>query len=310
MNLLKTLAAAGVLLTSALLFSTTVDAQTKSSGGNVTLTITAVGKKEVDVSNIGKDDVQLFQGKERKQVGGWKKGDGLFLAILIDDSLDTSAGSQWEYLKEFIMSQPASTSIMVGYVSDNGTRVAQDFTSNHELAAKALRLPMGIGALGSSPYLGAIDLLKRWPQTGPRRSIVLITSGIDYFRGGGFGAFYPDLDTLVSRAERQNTNIWSVYYPSSSHRGGSFFLLNYAQNNLSKLSQDTGAEAYFLGVTTPVSIKPYLEEINMHLNNQYLLSFAGSGGPKGKYQSMKVKSELKDVEFFIPASVFIPPSGQ
>jgi len=310
MNLFKTLAAGVALLTSALLFSSTVDAQTKSSGGNVTFTITAVGKKDVDVSNIGKDDVQLFQGKERKQVGGWKKGEGLFLAILIDDSLDTSVGSQWDYLKEFILSQPASTSIMVGYISDNGTRVAQDFTSNHELAAKALRLPMGIGALGSSPYLGAIDLLKRWPQTGPRRSIVLITSGIDYFRGGGFGAFYPDLDTLVSRAERQNTNIWSVYYPSSSHRGRSFFLLNYAQNNLSKLSQDTGAEAYFLGVTAPVSIKPYLEEINTHLNNQYLLAFAGSGGPKGKYQSMKVKTELKDVEFFTPASVFIPPSGQ
>lgn len=306
----KTKAFVGVLLTSALFFTSNLAAQTKSTDGDVTFTVTAVGKKEVDVSNISKDDVQLFQGKERKQIGDWKKGDTLFLAILIDDSIETSAGGQWQYLKEFIMAQPPSTSIMVGYITDNGTRVIQDFTSNHELAAKALRLPIGIGALGSSPYLGALDLLKRWPQTGPRRSILMITSGIDFFRGGGFGAFYPDLDSLISRAERQNTNIWSIYYPSASHRGRAFWLQNYAQNNMDKVAEDTGAEAYFLGAGTPVSIKPYLDEISVHLNNQYLLSFAATPGSKGKYQSMKVKAALKEVEFLTPAAVYIPPAGQ
>jgi len=300
----------GALLVFALLFSQVGFAQTKSASGNTTFTVTAVGKKDTDVSNIGRDDLQFSQGKERKQIGDWRKGDSLFLAILIDDSLDTSFGGQVEYLKEFIMSLPPATSVMVGYVTDNGTRVVQDFTTDHALAAKAIRLPIGIGALGSSPYLGALDLLKRWPKTGPRRSIVLVTSGIDFFRGGGFGAFYPDLDSVISRAERQNTNIWSVYYPSSSHRGRSFFRGNYAQNNMEKLSQDTGAESYYLGVGTPVSIKPYLDEINNHLNNQYLLTFGATGGDKGKYVGVKVKTELKDVEFFTPASVFVPPSGQ
>jgi hypothetical protein len=186
----------------------------------------------------------------------------------------------------------------------------QDFTPDHALAAKALRLPIGIGSLGSSPYLGTIDLLKRWPKTGPRRSVILITSGIDFFRGNGFGPFYPDLDPLISRAERQNTNIWTIYYPSASHRGHSFSLGNRAQNNLDKLSQDTGAESYFLGTQTPVSIKPYLDEIGVHLSNQYLLTFAGSGGSKGKYQSVKVKTTLKEVEFLTPAAVFIPPDKQ
>jgi len=286
------------------------NAQAGKASGNVTFTVTAVPKKDSDASNIGKDDVQLFQGKERKQIGDWKKGDTLYLAILIDDSIDSGAGGQWEYLKDFIMSQPASTSILVGYIQNNATRVAQDFTPDHALAAKALRLPIGIGALGSSPYLGAMDLLKRWPGTGPRRSIVLISSGIDFFRGGGFGMFYPDLDSLISRAERQNTNVWSIYYPSASHRGHSFWLQNYAQNNIAKLSGDTGAESYFLGAGVPVSIKPYLDEISGHLNNQYLLSFAGDGGNKGKFQSVKVKTELQDVEFMTPAAVYLPPSGQ
>jgi len=299
----------GAVVTAALLFTPSAKAQSQAAG-NVTFTVTAAGKKDADVSNIPKDSVQLFQGKDRKQIGDWKKGDSLFLAILIDDSIDSSAGGQWDYLREFIMAQPASTAIMVGYITNNGTRVIQDFTPDHALAAKALRLPIGIGSLGSSPYLGAIDLLKRWPKTGPRRSVILISSGIDYFRGPGFGPFYPDLDPLISRAEKQNTNIWTIYYPSASHRGHSFRLGNNAQNNLDKLSQDTGAESYFLGTQTPVTIKPYLDEISVHLNNQYLLTFAGNGGAKGKFQSMKVKTELKDVEFFTPAAVFIPPTAQ
>jgi hypothetical protein len=310
MRQLKFAAFLAVLLSTVLLFSSVVGAQTKSASGNVTFTVTAVGKKDADVSNIGRDDVQLFQGKERKQIGDWRKGDILFLAILIDDSLDSTAGGQWEYLKEFIMSQPANTAVMVGYLSDNGTRVAQDFTPDHAKACEALRIPRGVGAIGSSPYLGMIDLLKRWPENaGPRRSIVLISSGIDFFRGGGFGMFYPDLDPLITRAERQNTNIWTIYYPSASHRGRTYWLVNSAQTNISKLSEDTGAESYFLGGGIPVSIKPYLDEISGHLSNQYLLTFAGTGGSKGKMQSVKVKTELKDVEFFSPSMVFLPPGA-
>jgi hypothetical protein len=299
----------GAVVTAALLFAPSAKAQSQAAG-NVTFTVTAVGKKDADVSNIPKDDVQLLQGKDRKQIGDWKKGDTLFLAILIDDSIETSAGGQWDYLRGFIMAQPPSTSIMVGYITDNGTRVLQDFTPNHELAAKALRLPIGFGSLGSSPYLGTMDLLKRWPNTGPRRSVILISSGIDFFRGPGFGPFSPDLDPLISRAEKQNTNIWTIYYPSAGHRGRSFFRANNAQNNLDKLSQDTGAESYFLGSQAPVSLKPYLDEIGVHLNNQYLLTFAGSGGAKGKFQNVKVKSEAKEIEFFTPAAVFVPPTAR
>jgi hypothetical protein len=284
-------------------------AQTKAAASSkVTFTVTAVGKKE-NAPTISQDDVQLFLGKERKQIGEWKKDDRLFLAILIDDSIDSGAGGQWQYLKEFILAQPATTLIAVGYLRNNSTMIAQDFTDNHELAAKAIRLPLGAGAIGSSPYLATMDMLKRWPQTGPRRSVLLISSGIDYFRGAGSGPFSPDLDSLIMRAERQNTNVWSIYYPSAGHRGRAFYLVSNAQMNLDKLSEDSGAESYFLGAGAPVSITPYLDEIKQHLSNQYLLTFAGSGGSKGKYQSIKVKTELADVEFFTPAAVYLPPAG-
>lgn len=278
-----------------------------SAAGTVTFTVTAVGKKEA-TPPIALDDVQLFTGKDRKQIGDWRKEDKLFLAILIDDSLDTTAAGQWDSLKEFIMAQPPTTMIALGYLRNNTTMVAQDFTDNHELAAKALRIPLGLGAIGSSPYLGAMDMLKRWPKTGPRRSMIMITSGIDYFRGPNFGTFSPDLDPLISRAQKQNTNFWNVYYPSAGHRGRGFYTASNAQNNLEKLSDQTGGESYYLGAMAPVSLKPYFEEISQHFNNQYLLTFAGAGGGKGKFQNIKIKTEIKDVEFFYPSSVFLPPS--
>jgi hypothetical protein len=278
-----------------------------AASGNVTFTATAAGKKE-GAPPIAKDDVQLFLGKERKQIGDWRKDDNLFLAILIDDSIDNSAASNWNELKEFIMAQPPAVRIAVGYIRNNSTMLAQDFTPNHELAAKALRIPIGASAIGSSPYLGTMDLLKRWPQTGPRRSVLLISSGVDFFRGPRSGPIYPDVDPLIQRAERQNTNIWTVYYPSAGHHGRSFYLTSNAQNNLGKLSDETGAESYYLGGGVPVSLKPYFDEIGLHLSNQYLLTFAGSGGSKGKYQSVKVKTEVADVEFFVPSAVYLPPS--
>jgi hypothetical protein len=284
-------------------------AQTKAAAsGTATFTVTAVGKK-AGAPPISKDDIQFFTGKERKQIVDWKKDDNLFLAILIDDSIENAAASQWNDLKEFIMAQPATTRIAVGYIRNNATQIAQDFTTDHELAAKALRIPIGTGAIGSSPYLGTLDMLKRWPQTGPRRSILLISSGIDFFRGRGFGPFYPDLDGVIQRAERQNTNIWTIYYPSATHVGRNFYYLAYAQDNLGKLSDGTGAEMFYLGPGAPVSLKPYFDEIAEHLSNQYLLTFAASGGPKGKYQSVKVKTELPEVEFLTPAAVFLPPGA-
>ena len=106
------------------------------------------------------------------------------------------------------------------------------------------------------------------------------------------------MDPLIQRAERQNTNIWTVYYSSSGHRGRSLYRVYYAQNNLGKLSGETGAESYYLDSGVPVSLKPFFDEIGLHLNNQYLLTSTSSRGPKGNYESVKVKTELPGVEFF------------
>jgi VWFA-related protein len=281
-----------------------------AAAGAVTMTVTAVGKKDTAPPPIKKEDVQLFQGKEHMQVADWKRGDTLFLAILIDDSLDSEAASQWNDLKAFINAQPQSTYIAVAYSRNGAAMVAQDFTQDHALAAKALRIPLGGQGAFSSPYLALQDWLKRWPSaTGDRRSsILMISSGVDYFRGG-FDPIDPDLDSTIERAQKENINVWTIYYPDDGHAGRRPFRVFNAQSNLSRLSEETGAESYYLEFGRPVSLKPYFDEIQSHLNNQYLLTFEGSGGgKKGKFERVRVATEIPKVEFITPSEVFLPAS--
>ena len=273
--------------------------------GTVTMTVTAVGKKDTSPPIVNKDDVQLYLNKERTQVADWKHGEKLYLAVLIDDSLDNVIANQWNDLKAFFAAQPDTTYISVSYARNGTAMVAQDFTNDHELAAKALRLPLGGGGAFSSPYLTLLDLMKRLPSSADRRSILFFSSGIDYFRGD-FWIRPVDLDSTISLAQKQNINIWTIYAPDAGHRARGFFLISRAQSYLSQLSDETGAESFYLGTGEPVTFKPYFDELALHLNNQYLLTFRASGGAKGRFQRVKVTTELPHVEFMSAPQVFLP----
>lgn len=290
-------AALGVALT--FLAAHTVAAAPES----VTLTVTAVGKKNTSAPAVSREDVQFFLSNQRTQVANWRRGEKLYLAVLIDDSLDTTVAGQWRDLQEFFKAQPPTTYICVAYARNGTAMLAQNFTNNHELAAKALRIPLGSGAF-STPYLALQDLMKRWPSSADRRSILLISSGIDYLRGN-----FPtsiDLDSTIERAEKQNINVWSIYFPDRGRRSRGFFLVGHAQSDLTRLSEETGGQAYYLGTRAPVTFGPYLNEISTHLRNQYLLTFRGDGGPKGRFEREKIATELPRVGFFHASQVYLP----
>ncbi|MFI5095439.1 MAG: hypothetical protein ACHQIK_18555, partial [Candidatus Acidiferrales bacterium] len=237
----------GRLLLAAMVLATVMPLAAKAAEAGstaVTMTVTAVDNKDTQPPAIKKDDVQLYRGKERVQVADWRRGETLYLALLIDDSLESSVANQWSDLRAFIMAQPESTYIAVAYARNGSALVAQDFTKDHALAAKALRLPLGNDGAFTSPYLALQDWIKRWPESRERKSIMLFSSGIDYFRGG-FDPIDPDLDTTVEHAQKQNINIWSIYVPDAGHIGRRPFRAFNAQSNLSRLSEETGAEAYY-----------------------------------------------------------------
>lgn len=295
----------GAFLIGALAFALAFTANaTAAQSENIAFTVTVVGRKNIAAPAVKREDVQFFLQKERTQTVDWHRGEKLYLAVLIDDSLNPTVANQWSELKAFFNAQPPSTYIAVAYGRNGEAVVAQDFTNDHALAGKALRLPIGPGAF-SSPYFEVQDMIKRLPSTRERCSILLLSSGIDYFHGNFPTS--PDLDTTIEHAQKQNVNVWSIYYPDIGHLSYRYFLLLRAQSDLSQLATETGAESFYLAFTPPVTFKPYLDELATHLANQYLLTFKGSGGAKGRFERIHFSTELPNVDFFHASQVYLPP---
>src|SRR5256885_1124474 len=103
-----------LLLAASVLMFGSATAIPVSAATDVTLTVTAVGKKGSPPA-IKKEDIQAYQGKERVQVADWRRGENLFLAVLIDESLDSDVAGQWNDLKAFIDAQPQNTYVAIAY---------------------------------------------------------------------------------------------------------------------------------------------------------------------------------------------------
>jgi hypothetical protein len=272
------------------------------------MVVTVEARHGTEVPAIKREDVTVHEGRERLQVTDWVplEGEhaGLELFLLLDDSSSTSLGSQLDDLRRFINSQPETTVIGVGYMRDGTVDIVQNLTNDHGQAAKALRLPLGtVGAL-ASPYLSLGDLIKRWPESRVRREVLMISDGIDRF--GGFGPANPYVDTVIEQAQKAGIIVYAIYATGVGHYGHSFWRINWGQNYLSKLAGEAGGEAYFLGLETPVSFAPYLDDLTRKLNHQYLLAFLPKPEKKPGLQSVKVRTEVPNAELIAADRVYVP----
>jgi len=282
--------------------------QAASSGGvpvRVVVTVEARHGKEIPV--INREDVMVHQGRDRAQVTGWLplQGDhaGLELFLLLDDASDMSLGSQLDDLRRFINAQPATTAISVGYMRNGTVDIVQNLTTDHASAAKALRLPLGSVGAYASPYLSVVDLIKRWPESPVRREILMISNGIDPLGGGPSN---PYLDSAIEQAQRDRVLIYTIYATGVGHLGHSFWRFNWGQNNLSRLADETGGEAYFQGFGTPIAFAPYLEDFTNKLDHQYLLTFLAKTGKKAGFQRVKLQTEVPNADLVVPDRVYVP----
>jgi len=270
--------------------------------------VTVEARRGREVPPLKSEDVQVYQGHERAQVTDWVplKGErgGLEFFILLDDASSTSLGTQFEDLREFMIAQPPTTAIGVGYMRDATVDIVQNLTTDHSLAASKLRLPLGNAGAFSSIYVSIEDLIKRWPESPVRREILVISDGIDQF--GGTGLINPYVDSAVEKAQRGNIIIYTLYASGAGRYRRSFWRLNWGQNYLSQIADQTGGEAYFLGYETPVSFAPYLDDLTLRLNHQYLLGFLAKPQKKAELQHFRVKSEVPNVEVVAPDRVYVP----
>ena len=274
----------------------------------VHMVVTAEARHGTDVPVIKREDVTVNQGRERVQVTDWVPLEGehaaLQLFVLMDDASGATLGAQLEDLRRFILSQPPSTAIGVGYMRDGTVDILQNLSGDHALAAKALRLPLGTAGALASPYLSIGDLIKRWPESPVRREILMVSDGIDRF--GGVGPTNPYVDTAIEQAQRAGVIIYAIYATGIGHFGHTYWRFFWGQNYLSKVTTETGGEAYFLGYDTPVSFSPYLDDLTRRLTHQYLLTFLAKPGKKPGLQPVKIRTEVPNAELVAADMVYVP----
>ena len=289
-------------------------AQKQASSGTVPITtvVTALGPKYTAPPAISQSDVSVYSSKDKQNVIAWVPAQGdkanLELALVIDDSDRVDFGSQIGDITSFIKSQPKSCGVAVFYASNGTVQAASQFSTDHEAVAKSVRLPFGNVAAYSSIYLSVMDLIKRWPVTGARREILLIADGIDRFRGDPFS---PDVDSAIERSQRAGVMIHTLYASGVGRFSRNMFQVNYGQSNLAKMADGTGGEAFFQGLQTPISFAPFLEQLNVVLNNQYWLKFETPRSKKknGEMRSIRVRTEQKDVDLSTATRIFVPGGG-
>jgi hypothetical protein len=317
------------LIVLGILLVATANSQEKTAGNAVELHVVITDTKlrqDAELPPLQKEDVKIKQGKNFLPVTQLVPAQGdnaaLQLMILVDDTLDTSVGNNLTDLKNFIRAQPSSTIIGVGYMSNAGVDVVQNFSADHEAAVKAVRLPRGSFSTMDSPYLSLINLVKGWPEQKVRREVVIVSDGIDRLRGEqpqpsrlgpGFGPVYHSMPTISQDAtsaseisQRYNVIVFPIYARGVGRAGRSSWDLELGLSGLSKVAEETGGECFSLGTSQLVSFQPYLDRLQNLLSNQYYVAFDAMPKKKAGFQRIRVQTELSNSELLAPDNVWVP----
>jgi hypothetical protein len=282
-----------------------------------------------EIPALRPENVQVKQGKNAVKVDQLVRAQGdnaaLQLFVLIDDTCDPGIGTNLNDIREFINAQPPSTLIGVAYMSNATIQITQNFTADHALAAKALRLPRGALSSMDSPYLSLISLVKGWPQQKVRREVLMVSDGIDRLRGErsspsriGMGTatartapytmptMSPDADSASTNSQRYGVIVHSIYATGAGRLGRNAWEAQLGQSGIAKIAAETGGEYFALGTQNAVSFKPYLDRLQRIFDNQYYLVFQAVPGKKDGLQRVQISTEAANVDIAAADNVWVP----
>lgn len=225
------------------------------------------------------------------------------LAILIQEDLVPSVGTEIKSLADFVRNLPKGSRVMTGSLRAGSLQVRQKFTTDLERAAKSLRPPSGFASAGPyNPYVEVIEALKKFDaQPLGRRAILLVSDGLDISRGVDSSSPTQsiDLQRAVNESQRRSVAIYGFYAPSQVAAANPILISN-AQSSLLRLSNETGGMAFFQGTGAPVSFDPFIRELDASLQKQTALTFLSTHLSKG-FHKIEIKSSTPGVKVTYPS---------
>jgi hypothetical protein len=288
--------------------------QTSEGGVPAHMIVTVEPHHGSDVPVVNREDVMVYEGKDRDKVTEWIPAQGdhanLEFFVLLDDGSDANIGILLDDIRKFINQQPTSAKIGIAYMQNGIAKIEQNLTNDHAQAAKAIRLPMGIRGANGSPYFSLSDLIKKWPASTARREIVMISDGIDEYYGTG-DLQDPYLEQTIADAQRAGILVSAIYTPGVGHLAHSYWQNYWGQLYLAQMAEKTGGEAYYIGFTqAPVSLAPYLDDLAHRLGHQYFLTFLAKPPKKPELVPVKLRTELPNVDLVSADRAYVSPEAK
>lgn len=235
------------------------------------------------------------------------RGSGLELVILIDSGARESLGRQMNDISGFVKSLPPNTSVGIAYMLNGRAVFQQPFTTDKNLALRSLHLPGGTPGSSASPYFCLSDLAKNWPSrnTADRREVLMVTDGIDPYEVR-FDPEDPYVNAAIKDSIRAGLVVDAIYWHDTGIASRLGFFAAGGQSLLTLVTNNTGGYFYYLGLSNPVSFRPFLSDLSRRFENQYELGFNVPAQKKAQVETLKVKLEMPGVKLNSADLVLVP----
>jgi hypothetical protein len=306
---LAALIAAGSLLAAIPAFA--ADNSNQAQGSAV---ITILPKNEIP-GGVSQQDVQLKVDGKDSTVTGWDRLRGpqsqVEMVILIDDGARQSLGVQLPDIARFIQNLPPDAKVAVAYMQNGRAVLGGPLSTDRAAAIRELHLPMpGSPGESASPYFCLSDLARHWPSTDAhaRREVVAVTDGVDYYNMR-YNPDDPYVQSAIQDSVRAHLIVYAIYWRSSDFIDRTNYGAFSGQSLMAEVTQATGGNSYWMGNGNPVSLQPYLADINRRLDNQYELRFMTPVSGKPQMANLKLKVAVQ-AKVDAPEQVYVHPVAQ
>ena len=276
--------------------------------GQAVVTVTNKQDKGAPITVPQKDLTLKVDGKTA-MIEHWAPATGpVQVVLLIDNAAWGSLGTQLGDMRKFIQSLPSNVEVGVAYMQNGRAVFSTPLTKDKEAAVKGLHLPSGVPGGSASPYFCLSSLAKHWPSKdmNARREVIMITDGVDNYHPR-FDPEDPYVQAAIRDALKAHLVVYSIYWHSAGIPGG-MYMTSDGQSLLLQVSDATGGEAYWQGLSNPVSFQPYFKQFKERLGEQYDLKFRARMFEKKAYvANMKLKASTPGAKVKAQNRVWLAP---
>lgn len=253
---------------------------------NVTLPVIVTDKDGRFVSNLTKDNFEIFEDKKLQKIQDFQAQSDLplYIAILLDTSASVKGKLKFEKeatisFLQTVLRRRKDQALFVTF--DSTIEMRQDFTDDLSLLIKAITPVKASGetALYDAVYRVCEEKMNNVPT--PRKVIVVISDGADT-------ASNRTLEEAIEIAQRNEVVIFGI-----STKGAGFFGIeggqveNVDDKELRRLCEETGGEIAFPG--NYLDLERAFSNINSKSRKYYLLAYEPEDPERPGYRKIEVK---------------------